>query len=847
MHPQVRNRSPEFTFVLFFFLSLALAISGCGSTSSTPPPDTTPPSAPAGLTATAVSTSQIDLSWTASTDNVAVAGYKVERCSVASCSNFIQIATPTATTFNDTGLTSSTSYSYRVRATDAAANLSNFSATSTASTLTPDTTPPTAPANLTATATSATQINLSWTASTDNVGVTGYRVERCSGVACSNFAEISAPSSTTFNDSGLAGSTSYSYRVRATDAAGNLGSYSGTASAITPASPVVVSISPKRAGVTTMQPQQFTPTVTGSSNTSVTWEVDTVPIGNSTVGTIDATGKYTPPATAGVHTVTARSVADTTKTASATIGVTDLSGVTTYHNDLSRAGVNTREFALTTANVTTGTFAKLFACPIDAPAYAQPLWIANLPINGGTHNVVFAATVRDSVYAFDADAKPCVTYWHKTLLPTGETFVNTNDVLTDDITPDIGIVGTPVIDSSTGTLYVVTKSEDTGTGCAPSAACHQRLHALSLIDGSEKFGGPVDITAAITVAGTGDGSTAGSVPFNPLKENQRPGLALVGGVVYVAWASHGDNDPYHGWVIGFSSSTLAQVPNAVFNSTPNLVSGFSQSRGGIWMAGGAPAADAGGNLYFLTGNGSFDADSGGSNYGDSTVKLSTAAGLSVVDWFTPTDQLNLNGNDSDHGSGGAAILVDPSAGPIPHLLIGGGKAGTLFLLNRDNLGHFNSTSNNQVVQSLSFGNPIFATAAFWNNTLYLAGSGGPLKSFTFNTSGPNVGKFNATSAFQSSASYGFPGSTPSISSSGNTNGIVWAIDGSNYGPPHPTSGPAIVHAYDATNVGTELWNSTQGTGNAAGNAVKFTVPTIANGKVYVGTRTELDVYGLLPN
>jgi len=710
----------------------------------------------------------------------------------------------------------------------------------------PDTTPPSAPTGLTATAASATQINLAWTVSTDQVGVTGYRVERCSGAGCSNFVQIATPTGTTFNNTGLTASTSYSYRVRATDAANNLSGFSSTATTSTQGpTPISVSISPKRGGLTLSQSLNFTAAVLNDiGNAGVTWTASAGSFSAQT--TLNAS--FVAPGTAGVVTVTATSVTDVTKSASATIGVTDLSGVTTYHNNLSRDGANTHEFALTTSNVTTATFAKLFACSIDAPAYAQPLWIANLPINSGTHNVVFVATARDSVYAFDADTSPCVTYWHKTLIPTGETYVNTSDVLTDDITPDIGIVGTPVIDSSTKTLYVVTKSEDTGTGCNPSSACHQRLHALSLIDGSEKFSGPVNITSSITVPGDGDGSSAGNVPFDPLKENQRPGLALVGGVVYVSWASHGDNDPYHGWVIGFSASTLAQVPNAIFNSTPNLVSGFSQSRGGIWMAGGAPAADTSGNLYFLTGNGSFNADSGGSNYGDSTVKLSTTSGLSVADWFTPSDQFTLNGNDADHGSGGAAILVDPSSGPHPHLLIGGGKAATLFLLDRENMGHFNASNNNQVVQSLSFGDSIFATAAFWNNTLYLAGSGGHLKSFTFNTSGLNVGKFNTSLASQSGTTYGFPGATPSVSSTGsNTNGIVWAIDGSNYGPPHPSSGPAILHAYDATNLGTELWNSTQGTGNGAGNAVKFTVPTVANGKVYIGSRTELDVYGLKPN
>jgi len=229
---------------------------------------------------------------------------------------------------------------------------------------------------------------------------------------------------------------------------------------------------------------------------------------------------------------------------------------------------------------------------VDGAIYAQPLWAPNLAIGGGTHNVVFVATTHDSVYAFDADISPCVPYWHKALLGAGETFVDYSEVHTGDIQPDVGIIGTPVIDLSSKTLYVVSKSEDTGTSCIPSSACHQRLHGLSLIDGSEKFGGPATIDASITVAGTGDGSSGGVLAFNPLTENQRPGLALVNGVVYVSWASHGDNDPYHGWVIGFSAGNLAAAPVAVWNSTPNLVAGFSQSRGGIWMSGGAPAADS---------------------------------------------------------------------------------------------------------------------------------------------------------------------------------------------------------------------------------------------------------------
>jgi len=820
-------------------------LSGYSNTASatTPAtPDTTPPTAPTNLTATAAPTSQINLSWTASTDNVGVTGYKVERCSGAACANFVQIATPTTTTFNDTGLTASTSYSYRVRANDAAGNNSAYSNTASATTQTPpDTTPPTAPTNLTATAASTSQISLTWTASTDNVGVTGYKVERCSGAACANFVQIATPTTTTFNDTGLTASTSYSYRVRANDAAGNNSGYSNTASATTQASSgnnISVTISPVRGGLTISQTMPFTATVTNDvGSAGVTWSASSGSF--STQSTSAAT--FVAPSSAGVVTVTATSVADVTKSASATIGVTDLAGVFTYHNDLSRDGVNSQEYALTTANVATATFGKLFSCATDGAMYAQPLWVANLPIQGATHNVVFAATTHDTVYAFDADANPCVKYWSASLLGNGETYVSYNDANTTDIYPDIGIIGTPVIDPSSNTLYVVSKSKTSGASCTPGnpSPCFQRLHALSLIDGSEKFGGPANITSAISVPGTGDGSSGGNLAFNTLTQNQRPGLVLSNGVVYVTWASHGDNTPYHGWVVGFNASTLAIA--ATLNMNPN------GSDSGIWMSGGAPAADSSGNLYFLTGNGTFDANSGGSDYGDSTVKLSTLGGLSVASYFTPADQLSLEGNDTDHGSGGAAILVDqPVGAPHQHLLIGGGKEGNMFLLDRDNLGGYggNFTPNDSnAVQKFSVGNGIFSTAAFFNNALYVAPIGASLETFAFNTA---TGQFNTSRTSKSPGSFGFPGATPSVSATGTANAIVWAIDASAYGTPCCSNGPAILHAYDATNLATELWNSSQAAGNAAGNAVKFTVPTVANGRVYIGTRSEIDVYGLLP-
>jgi hypothetical protein len=328
----------------------------------------------------------------------------------------------------------------------------------------------------------------------------------------------------------------------------------------------------------------------------------------------------------------------------------------------------------------------------------------------------------------------------------------------------------------------------------------------------------------------------------------------------VAWASHEDHDPYHGWIIGFNASTLAQVPNGIFNTTPNAVAPLSYSRGGIWMSGGGPAADASHNLYLITGNGTYN---GSSNFSDSILRFDTSAGLTLHDWFTPKDQDVLDASDFDLGSGGAVLLVDlPAPAPFPHLLIGGGKAGSgntgeVYVLNRDNMGLF-TVNDSGVLQQFPLGNHIFATAAFWQTKLYVAGEAGPLTAFTFDLT---TGLFiNTSTPVQSPTSYGFPGATPSVSSNGPASGVVWAIDTSQYCTPQsPGCGAAVLHAYDATNVHNELWNSSQVTGDKAGFAVKFTVPTVANGKVYIGTRGndsgagtssilgELDVYGLKPN
>jgi len=685
----------------------------------------------------------------------------------------------------------------------------------------------------------------------------------CTGSACGTLSATSSASGTpiTYTTPPNAPNPA-TVTLTATSVSNNLKKAAASITVTSNTAPSVT-ISPKRGGLTVTQSLPVTATVLNDiGSAGVTWSASGSACSGTSCGTFTnvtpTSATYFAPSAGGIYSITATSVADVTKNASNSIGVTDLSGVLTFHNNVSRDGTNTHEFALTTANVNKSNFGKLFSCQADGAIYAQPLWIPNLTVVGTPHNVIVVATQHESLYAFDADASPCTTLWHVSLIDSahggaaGETSVpsvGTGALVGSgygDISPEVGITGTPVIDPTTSTLYVVSKSVNA------SLQFSQRLHAIDIATGNERITPPQSIDSSISVPGTGAGSVSGRVAFDPRNESQRPGLVLSNGVVYVAWASHEDHDPYHGWVIGFSASTLAPVANAVFNSTPNQVGTLSYSRGGIWMGGGAPAVDSSGNLFFITGNGTFDVNTGGSNYGDSVVKLSASGGLSVADYFTPLDQASLDANDTDFGSGAATVLVDQPSSPVAHLLIGGGKQGNLFLLNRDNLGKFSGSANN-VVQAINLGNSIFATPVFWQNNLYVAGVG-TLKQFAFNTS---TGKFGGAPFSQSATSYGFPGATPSLSSLGATNAIIWALDNTLYCTPQsPGCGATVLHAYDATNLATELWNSSQAAANRdqAGHAVKFTVPTVANGKVYVGTRGndstvlgELEVYGLLPN
>ncbi|HEV2305101.1 MAG TPA: chitobiase/beta-hexosaminidase C-terminal domain-containing protein, partial [Candidatus Acidoferrales bacterium] len=516
--------------------------------------------------------------------------------------------------------------------------------------------------------------------------------------------------------------------------------------------------------------------------------------------------------------------------------------VLTTHNDNSRDGQDTTETILTTSNVNTAQFGKLFSLPVDGQVYAQPLYVPGVTINGTVHNVLIVATENDSIYAFDADSNIGVPLWHASLIDTahganpGETPVSWATLNCTDLQPQIGITSTPVIDTTTNTIYVEAKSTD-GTNY------YNRLHSLDLLTGNEKSSGPVVITA--TVSGSGAGSTNGQITFDPLHQLNRPGLLLQNGTIYIGFAGHCDLPPYHGWLFAYDEATLSQ--KSFYITTPN------GSDGGIWMSGAGISADSSGNIYVPTGNGTFDTTPvPPPDTGDSILKFGTTNQiLNLLDYFTPFNQATLSSQDKDLGSGGVLLLPDQS-GTYPHLLVQAGKEGRVYVLNRDQLTTNNThycsgcASDTNIVEETGAGavGHVFDSPAYWNNNIYLWASGSTLKQIPISNGLPNFANM-----VSNSTTFAFPGATPSISSNGTVAGtaILWAIDSSQYGSPGPGPGPAVLHAYDATNISKELWNSGQAANNRdqAGNAVKFTVPTISNGKVYIGTSAEVDVYGLL--
>jgi hypothetical protein len=651
----------------------------------------------------------------------------------------------------------------------------------------------------------------------------------CSGATCGSLSNATTMSVTYNSPANVPNPATVT--LTATSIADNTKAASATITVTQGA--IHVSLSPKRAAVTMSASQtvQFTATVTNDPlNRGVTWMVDGNNGGIATTGTITTTGLYVPGTQPGQHTITAVSAADASATASSTVGVTDLAGVFTHHNDTARTGQNLKEYALTTTSVSASTFGALFSCPVDGHVWAAPLYVANLTIGTQTHNAVFIATSHDSVYAFDADSPSCVQLWNVSFLGTGVTTVLPADVQdnSNDMFPEIGITSTPVVDPATNTIYVEGKTKETvgtvnGQVCSSTSPCYvHRLHAMDLMTGAEKLGGPVVISSS-------------NPNFDPRIHLQRPALLLNNGTVYIAFGSHGDRNSYQGWLMGYDAANLTQK----FVTPLTNVAG---RRGGVWGAGAGPAADASGNIYVSTGNGTFD---GTGNFGDSAVKLSPTG--AILDWFTPFNQSVFNANDIDLGSSGVIILPDSvGSAAHPHLALATGKVAILYLLDQTNMGKFNSTNNIDVQEVIPVPPPNttfldggnFGVPAYWNGNIYTAGVNFPLSQFQIVNGALSTPQFA-----KSNNAFPLRGATPVVSASGATNGIVWILDLTGW----PSNGNAILDAYDAADVSKLLFSSPSSGPGAAGPAVKFTVPTVANGKVYVGGQRTVTVFGLSPN
>jgi hypothetical protein len=507
------------------------------------------------------------------------------------------------------------------------------------------------------------------------------------------------------------------------------------------------------------------------------------------------------------------------------LAIPALAQVTTSQYDNSRTGATLTEKILTPQNVNAQQFGKLGAFKVDGAVYAQPLFVPSVEIpSKGTHNVLFVATEHDSVYAFDADRPGDPPLWKVSFLDQrhGATPVSEDQVDCPFIRPDVGITSTPVIDLKTGTLYVLARTMIRHT--VGDDEYFQHLHALAITTGVEKFGGPKLISAS--VPGKGAGAAKGQVAFNPLRENPRAALLLANNAVYLTWASSCDVDPYHGWVIAYDPQTLAQ--KAVLNVNPD------GSEAGIWLADTGPAADTEGNIFVPTGNGTFDAGSGGRDYGDSVLKLDGSS-LAIKDYFTPHDQDRISNADTDVGSSGPTLLPD-QPGPHRHLLLQPTKDSTIYVIDRDNMGKFHRDSD-ALVEVIKLPGAGLGAMAYWNGRAYFAASDDHLRGYTVK---------NDELSPTASSRMKFPdnGATPSISANGNKNAIVWAIT------TKPWNGPdtkhAVLYAFDATKLGEPLYTSEQNSQrDRAALATRFVIPVVVNGHVYFGARGEVEVYGLL--
>ena len=608
------------------------------------------------------------------------------------------------------------------------------------------------------------------------------------------------------------------------------GSSSGSGGTMAPPTAPSIATAPVAQTVTAGQVATFSVVANGSAPLSYQWQRNGQGIPGATAATY-----ATAPTTAGddgsTFAVTVGNANGAITTIPVRLTVTaslPAADVLTYHNDNARSAQNLGEGILTPSNVNAARFGLLRVVPADGLVDGQPLVVAGLAIDGRTRNVLYLVTEHDSVYAYDADDGTALA--SVSLLGPGEGTSDNRGC--GQVAPEIGITATPVIDrvaGAHGTLYAVAMSRD-GSG-----RYYQRLHALDLVTLAEQPHSPVLVQA--TYPGTGAGSSNGVVSFDPAQYKERAGLLLLNGILYTAWASHCDIDPYTGWIIGYDELTLAQA--RVLNVVPN------GSEGSIWQAGGGMAADGSGNFYALVANGSFDTslDAGGlpsrRDYGNAFVKIASASPLRVVDYYAERNAIAESSADVDLGSGAPMLLPDltDAGGTVRHLAVGAGKDGHLYVVNRDDLGKFNATSNNiwqDLVGALPGG--VYSAPAWFNGTVYYADVGGTLKAFA--TSQARLGP---TPASQSSMTFAYPGASPAVSANGTSNGIVWAVESA------PGQG-AVLHAFDAGSLASELYNSN----NAAagrdhfGNGNKFVTPTIANGKVYVGTPGGVAVFGLLP-
>ncbi len=576
------------------------------------------------------------------------------------------------------------------------------------------------------------------------------------------------------------------------------------------------------------QTASFTVSASGTAPLSYQWQKNGAPIAGAGAPSY-VTQAVTSADNGTVFSVEVSNSAGSVSSVSATLFVTGVAAPTgtdvlTYKNDRNRSGQNSSEATLTLANVNSASFGLLRNLAVDGKVDAQPLYVSQLDISGTAHNVVFAATEHDSVYALDSDTG--ATLWKTSLLGSGETTSDAHGC--GQVVPEIGITATPVIDRGAGThgtLFVVAMSKDS------SAIYHQRLHALDLVSGAELLGGPSEIAATYPI------STGGTTTFDAGQYEERAALLLLNGSIYTSWTSHCDFQPYTGWIIAYSENSLSR--GAVLNVAPNSNAGPA-----IWMSGGGPSADAAGNVYLLTANGAFettlDANGfpNGHDYGNSFLKISTAGGgLSVADYFALSNTVAASAADRDLGSGGAMLLPDltDATGTVRHLMIGAGKDGNIYVVDRDSMGKFSATSNN-IYQQLSgaVAGGIFSTPAYFNGNVYYADSGATLKAFAIGNA-----RLAGSPASQSATQFAYPGSAPSVSANGTSNAIVWA---------HENVNPAILHAYDAGNLAHELYNSNQAANNrdhfGVGN--KYITPTVADGKVFVGTTASVAVFGLLP-